>query len=196
MISYVMTGQMYDMKRFILFTLISILVSFTAQSQGLLIGALFMSNASAAVFLGPISSVPIMLFGGFFVRLTTIPSYLKIFGYTSYLRYSFELMLMSIYGLNRCILDPEMLKQNISSKPEWIDMATMVLGDDTEQVVESFSKAMGGVYDPNNGYKYQSTILTQFNVNEDYFYPYFFILFAFIFVIRVVTYFIVVQKIR
>lgn len=191
-----MTGQLHEMKRFFLFTLISILVSFIAQSQGLLIGALFMSNASAAVFLGPISSVPIMLFGGFFVRLTTVPSYLKIFGYTSYLRYSFELMIMSIYGLNRCHLNPELLKQNISTKPEWMGMATMVLGDDAEQVIESFSKAMGGTYDPNNGIKYQSNILTQFNVNEDYFYPYFFILFAFIFIIRMITYFIVVQKIR
>lgn len=53
------------------------------------------------VFLGPISTIPMVLFSGFFANLDDIPYYLKWLPYMSYLRYGFEASMISIYGLNR-----------------------------------------------------------------------------------------------
>lgn len=57
------------------------------------------------VFLGPISTIPMVLFSGFFTNLSDIPYYLKWLPHMSYLKYGFEASMISIYGLNRKKLD-------------------------------------------------------------------------------------------
>lgn len=59
----------------------------------------------AGVFLGPISTIPLVLFSGFFANLKDIPVYLKWLPYMSYVKYSFEATMISIYGLDRPKLD-------------------------------------------------------------------------------------------
>ncbi|XP_033213032.1 ATP-binding cassette sub-family G member 4-like [Belonocnema kinseyi] len=98
-IVYFMSAQPADVTRFAMFFTISLLVSFVAQSFGLMIGAVF--NVVNGTFLGPTISVPMMMFAGFGVTLRDMPAFLKWGTYVSYLRYGLEGYVNAIYGLNR-----------------------------------------------------------------------------------------------
>uniref|UniRef100_A0A182YJX4 Uncharacterized protein n=2 Tax=Anopheles stephensi TaxID=30069 RepID=A0A182YJX4_ANOST len=96
---YYLTSQPMDPKRVGMFVLICILTSLVAQSLGLLIGAGM--SVETGVFLGPVSTIPIILFSGFFVNFDVIPSYLQWVTYVSYVRYGFEGAMVSVYGMER-----------------------------------------------------------------------------------------------
>ncbi|RWS28122.1 ABC transporter-like protein 12 [Leptotrombidium deliense] len=101
-ITYYLTGQINDAWRFGGFLLISVLLTLIGQSIGLFIGTLCSKNPSAATFIGPLSSLPFVLFSGFFIRIPFIPSYLKLFVWISPLRYAFEAFIIVLYGFDRC----------------------------------------------------------------------------------------------
>lgn len=85
---YVLTAQPLEADRIGMFVLICILTSLVAQSLGLLIGAGM--SVETGVFLGPVTTIPTILFSGFFVNFNVIPNYLKWVSYVSYVRFGFE----------------------------------------------------------------------------------------------------------
>ncbi|XP_068085226.1 ATP-binding cassette sub-family G member 4 [Anabrus simplex] len=96
---YFMTSQPHDPLRFIMVLNMCVLTSLVAQSLGLLVGAGM--SIENGIFFGPASSVPIILFSGFFVNFNALPTYMQWLPYISYVRYGFEGTMVAIYGHGR-----------------------------------------------------------------------------------------------
>lgn len=74
-IVYYFTSQPLELFRYGMFLTACLLISFVAQSVGLVVGAAM--NVQNGVFLAPVMSVPFLLFSGFFVSFNAIPFYLR-----------------------------------------------------------------------------------------------------------------------
>ena len=98
LVVYVLTAQPLEADRMAMFVLICILTSLVAQSLGLLIGAGM--SVETGVFLGPVTTIPTILFSGFFVNFNVIPNYLKWVTYVSYVRFGFEGDKYYLYTVN------------------------------------------------------------------------------------------------
>lgn len=88
-----------EWDRYFMFLVACLLISFVAQSVGLVVGAAM--NVQNGVFLAPVMSVPFLLFSGFFVSFDAIPIYLRWITYLSYIRYGFEGTALATYSFGR-----------------------------------------------------------------------------------------------
>nr|XP_053612334.1 ATP-binding cassette sub-family G member 4-like [Plodia interpunctella] len=136
---YFMTGQPMETHRLVMFLIINILTAVVAQSIGLLIGAAL--DVETATYIGPITTLPVVLFAGFFIKLNDIPTVFKWIPYISYIRYGFEGTMLAIYGYDReklaskecnivdCIITtPKMLleKMAMNNANFWVDAGILV----------------------------------------------------------------------
>jgi ATP-binding cassette subfamily G (WHITE) protein 1 len=109
---YVLTGQIgLGTWRFGVFVCTVVMTALVAQSFGFIFGALFMDNLPAAVFTAPLAVFPALLFSGFFSRVSQIPSFYRPMTYLSHFRYTFDVLLVALYGYNRCNCDQTTLSQ-------------------------------------------------------------------------------------
>jgi len=87
-ISYWMIGLNPDPERFLVFIGIMLLLNFISVSLGIAISA-GSPSITAANVLGPVILVIFMLFGGFFINLSSIPVYFIWLQYSSFIKYCF-----------------------------------------------------------------------------------------------------------
>ncbi|KAI4495840.1 hypothetical protein M0802_008246 [Mischocyttarus mexicanus] len=98
-ISYVLSDQPLDLNRILMFIGISILTTLIADSFGLIIGSTI--NPVNGTFVSVIISCVFMMLTGFFVLFNHMHKYIYYFSYLSYLRYSLNGLVDSIYGYDR-----------------------------------------------------------------------------------------------
>ena len=101
-IVYPMTGQIPILWRFAAFYFIVCLVAEICQSAGMIFGIIMHKDLVSAALLTVASSIPVIIFSGFLVRYSGMPWYFRPLSYVSYMRYSFESLLIIIYGFGRC----------------------------------------------------------------------------------------------
>jgi hypothetical protein len=78
-------------------------ISLVGQGIGLFFGAAF--DIQEAVFLAPTLAIPLLIFAGFFINLSAVPSYLNWITYVSFFRYGFEGSMLAIYDYGRPSID-------------------------------------------------------------------------------------------
>ncbi|XP_030380667.1 ATP-binding cassette sub-family G member 1 [Scaptodrosophila lebanonensis] len=123
LVVYCLTSQPMELERISMFVLICVLTSLVAQSLGLLIGAGM--NIETGVFLGPVTTIPTILFSGFFVNFDTIPGYLQWVSYVSYVRYGFEGAMVAIYGMDRAKLQCSTIYCHYRSPKKFLEEMSM-----------------------------------------------------------------------
>jgi hypothetical protein len=133
-VSYWMCGFQADIEKFGIFCLTVITFAATASSLFLVIGSISPSQIVATI-LAPITTVLLLLFGGFYINNDNIPVYYRWIHEISFFRYGYEILMKNEFtGLTfscsnppRCIATGEeeleiMAMENVNI---WINMAIL-----------------------------------------------------------------------
>lgn len=110
-IIYVMTGQpsSYLQWRYMVQSLLLILIIMIAEAKGLVFGAVCMNSMQTAVFAASVSTVPFILLSGFLIRIREVPYVLQHLAKFSYFKHSVEALIITRYGYGMCPCDPELI---------------------------------------------------------------------------------------
>jgi hypothetical protein len=199
-----------EVGRFFDVTLASVLISIISQSHGTLIGSIFMSDLQVALFVAPITAIPLVVFSGFLIRVYAIPYYFFPGTYISYIRYGLESIIIAIYGMDRCGSDSpkrvEVITQRMSLflkhliKNGLFDEEADNLTEETERVNNITDSMVTGIVRQFSG-KVETVggrsvtgVLAEFKLSEDDFIRNIIILTGFYFFLRVMTFFIILRK--
>lgn len=138
-----------EIWRFFTYTAILILMTMVAQSHGLLISVALASSPNAAVYLAPVSMIPLLLFCGFFIRYDDLSDVFKGLSYMSYMKFALESVIISIYGYDRCGYNVTGVYNEIeSSFRSWVSITLLDSSDqadennDKQRMVTNFSSGI------------------------------------------------------
>jgi len=110
-IIYLMTGQpaSYLQWRYMVQSLILILIVMIAEAKGLIFGAICMNSMQTAVFAASVSTVPFILLSGFLIRIREVPYVLQHLAQFSYFKHAVEALIITRYGFGMCPCDPDLI---------------------------------------------------------------------------------------
>ncbi|XP_055598967.1 ATP-binding cassette sub-family G member 4-like isoform X2 [Uranotaenia lowii] len=131
------SGQPTDLFRMLMVWSMCCYMGWFSQVYGMLGGSIFPIDVSPFVI--PATLIPLVLFSGFFVRLGDLPVVFQPFTWISPFRYTFEGVVVALYGYNRTYLDCseifcyyrkpikilEML--NMENSSYWMDFTCLVV---------------------------------------------------------------------
>lgn len=126
-ISYMMTNQPtsdYNW-RFMVYAYSLVCLSLLSQTQGLIVGAIFMRSLSASVFVGPLTITPVFLFSGFARRYSRTADYLKPVVKLSYFHHAVKTIYSALYGFGRCKCEPNDYQLSMD-QVEYEDISTIM----------------------------------------------------------------------
>jgi ATP-binding cassette subfamily G (WHITE) protein 1 len=101
-VCWLATHQVLEGWRFASAFGLSCLMGIICESMGVLIGIILSHDLVSATLVTMASSFPVLMFGGFLIKIADIPWYFKPMTYVSYTRYTFEGILAAVYGFGRC----------------------------------------------------------------------------------------------
>ena len=129
----IITRQPMTSRQFIIFSASLFLLITISDMIGTICACVIRDKVNAIMFaLAYIGTI--MLFGGYFLSDATIPTFLKYFPQLSHARHSFELIMLSVYGMGRCTSKRSLIKHDI-------DLDDII----TSRPIELFSKAIKGL---------------------------------------------------
>ena len=196
--------------RFIDVSIVCILISVVSQSHGTLVGSIFMSDLQVALFVAPITAIPLVIFSGFLIRVYAIPYYLKVGTYISYVRYGMEAVIIAVYGMDRCGQDSPKRVQIITQRltlflkhliknglfdedAENVVEETERVNNITNSMVTGIVRQFSGRVEKVSGSEVTG-VLAEFKLSEGDFIRNIIILFGFYVILRVVTFFVILRK--
>ncbi|KAF4520802.1 hypothetical protein B566_EDAN002380, partial [Ephemera danica] len=118
--SYFLSGQSFELARFLQFFGICLLVSFLAESIGLLLGSCL--NQVNGTFIGAYSTALWIMLAGFLLFYDHTPPWLRWLHFTSYMHYAFEALAITQYGYPRKLLE----EMSLTEGNFWPDVAILV----------------------------------------------------------------------
>lgn len=128
---YEFTNQPREYFREAYLLYITIMVGFASESIGAMCSAIFMDNPMAAAVAAGAVPLPMTLFGGFLVKYSRMPIYMQLASWLSLLKYAFEGIMVTMYGMNRCAYNYKVFleENNVSAivKPLWARYLPMIL---------------------------------------------------------------------
>lgn len=130
-IIYYMTGQpsSYLQWRYMVQSLILILIIMIAEAKGLVFGAVCMNSMQTAVFAASVSTVPFILLSGFLIRIHEIPTILQGLAKFSYFKHSVEALIVTRYGYGMCPCDPSLIPPGGTPRIVGVSPQIMALTD-------------------------------------------------------------------
>ncbi|RWS23506.1 ATP-binding cassette sub-family G member 1-like protein, partial [Leptotrombidium deliense] len=126
-------NQYPETWRAVVVCLLLFLTQIIAQTYGYITGALFMSNIPAAIYLGPcVCILPFILLCGLFIKVKNFQPLFDILSYISYLRFSIEGVLATMYGFGRCQSGKTDLREGRDAFIVWMSAMLGIYNDDSE----------------------------------------------------------------
>ncbi|RWS14038.1 ABC transporter sub-family G-like protein 1, partial [Dinothrombium tinctorium] len=106
-ITYLWLNQVMQIGRLLAYIFVHVLFSYYCESQGMLVGAIAMNFVTAGVYCAPLSVCPMVLFSGFFMKLSQIPYLYVPLIYMFPMNYAYDALIILIFGFNRCGIESQ-----------------------------------------------------------------------------------------